>query len=85
MLRPETVESLFLAYRLTGDPIFREHGWKIFSAIETHCRVDTGGYATVLNVDESPTRLEDKMETFFLVRLQCVLVVSLLTIIHFIP
>ena len=64
---PETVESLFIAYRLTGDEIYREHGWKIFQAIEKHARVPTGGYATVLNVDENPAQLEDKMETFFLV------------------
>jgi len=67
MLRPETVESLFIAYRLTGDEIYRDHGWAIFQAIEKHCRVETGGYATVVNVDENPARLEDKMETFFLV------------------
>jgi hypothetical protein len=29
--------------------------------------VPTGGYAGVLNVDELPPKLEDKMETFFLV------------------
>jgi hypothetical protein len=68
MLRPETVESLFLAYRLTGDQLYRDHGWRIFQAIERHCRVEGGGYATIINVDENPARLEDKMETFFLVR-----------------
>ncbi|KAF8195091.1 glycoside hydrolase [Pholiota molesta] len=66
MLRPETVESLFLAYRLTGDQLYRDHGWRIFQAIERHCRVEGGGYATIINVDENPARLEDKMETFFL-------------------
>ncbi|KAF9441072.1 glycoside hydrolase family 47 protein [Macrolepiota fuliginosa MF-IS2] len=66
MLRPETVESLFIAYRLTGDERYRDHGWNIFQAIEKHCRVDTGGYTTIINVDEIPTRKEDKMETFFL-------------------
>ncbi|KAF8652542.1 hypothetical protein AX16_004354 [Volvariella volvacea WC 439] len=66
MLRPETIESLFIAYRLTGDPIYREHGWEIFKAIEKHCRVPTGGYATVTNVDEVPAKQEDKMETFML-------------------
>ena len=65
--RPETVESLFVAYRLTGDEIYREYGWRIFQAIEKHAKVPSGGYATVLNVDENPARLEDKMETFFLV------------------
>lgn len=69
MLRPETVESLFIAYRLTGDQRYRDHGWKIFQSIQKHCYVETGGYASVLNVDENPARKEDKMETFFLVSL----------------
>ena len=73
--RPETVESLFIAYRLTGDEIYREHGWKIFQAIEKHARVSTGGYATVLNVDANPAELEDKMETFFLVSIVIMTVV----------
>lgn len=64
---PETVESLFIAYRLTGDPRYREHGWRIFQSIEKHCRVETGGYATVVNVDEVPAKLEDRMETFLMV------------------
>jgi len=64
---PETVESLFIAYRLTGDERYREYGWDIFQAIEKHCRIETGGYATILNVDQVPTQKEDKMETFFLV------------------
>ncbi|KAG5718272.1 Mannosyl-oligosaccharide 1,2-alpha-mannosidase MNS3, partial [Termitomyces sp. T112] len=66
MLRPETVESLFLAYRLTGDQLYRDHGWKIFQSIEKHCKIATGGYATVVNVDENPVRHEDKMETFLM-------------------
>ncbi|KNZ82220.1 Mannosyl-oligosaccharide 1,2-alpha-mannosidase MNS3 [Termitomyces sp. J132] len=66
MLRPETVESLFLAYRLTGDQLYRDHGWKIFQSIEKHCKIVTGGYATVVNVDENPVRHEDKMETFLM-------------------
>ncbi|KAF8971818.1 glycoside hydrolase family 47 protein [Flammula alnicola] len=66
MLRPETVESLFLAYRLTGDQRYRDQGWQIFQSIEKHCRVESGGYATIINVDENPARQEDKMETFFL-------------------
>jgi mannosyl-oligosaccharide alpha-1,2-mannosidase len=82
--RPETVESLFIAYRLTGDEIYREHGWKIFQAIEKHARVPTGGYATVLNVDANPAELEDKMETFFLVSIlnDCTLLLPCLHVLH---
>ncbi|KAF8226672.1 glycoside hydrolase family 47 protein [Tricholoma matsutake] len=66
MLRPETVESLFIAFRLTHDVRYRDYGWRIFQSIEKHCRVETGGYAAVVNVDEVPARLEDKMETFMM-------------------
>jgi hypothetical protein len=65
-LRPETVESLFIAWRLTGDTRYREQGWNIFQAIEKHCRIATGGYASVLNVDAFPVKHQDKMETFMM-------------------
>jgi len=65
--RPETVESLFIAFRLTGDKRYRDHGWDIFQAIEKHCKIPSGGYATIINVDEVPVRHEDKMEAFVLV------------------
>ena len=65
--RPETVESLFLAHRLTGDPKYRASGWKIFQAIEKYCRLDSGGYASIKNVDDVMTTHIDKMDTFFLV------------------
>ncbi|KAJ7218208.1 glycoside hydrolase family 47 protein [Mycena rebaudengoi] len=66
ILRPETVESLFIAWRLTGNQRYRAYGWDIFQAIEKHCRVETGGYASVLNVEEVPVTWEDKMETFLM-------------------
>ncbi|KAL7423492.1 mannosyl-oligosaccharide alpha-1,2-mannosidase [Cryptotrichosporon argae] len=66
ILRPETVESLFLAYRSTGDPKYREWGWQIFGAFDKHARVPTGGYASVQDVQQVPVVLEDRMETFWL-------------------
>ena len=91
--RPETIESLFIAYRLTGHPQYREWGWNIFQSITEHCRVPSGGYSGIKNVNVTlkphPTgasresadaggegrgiprvgvELDDKMETFFLVR-----------------
>jgi len=62
------VESLFVAFRLTGDDRFRKYGWDIFQAIQAHCRVETGGYTGVLNVEALPVTQLDEMETFFLVR-----------------
>jgi len=66
MLRPETVESLFIAWRLTGDVKYRNYSWAIFSSIEKYCRLPAGGYATVLDVDTVPVTHDDKQETFFL-------------------
>jgi len=61
------VESLFLAWRLTGDVRYRNYAWAIFSSIEKYCRLPNGGYATVLDVDTVPVSYDDKQETFFLV------------------
>lgn len=67
ILRPETVESLFLAWRATNDPIYRKWGWQIFQAFEKHCKVKaTGAFASIDDVDRVPTRLLDRMETFWL-------------------
>lgn len=66
ILRPETVESLLLAYRTTGDERYREWGWRIFEAFRKHCRVESGGYAIVKDVRFDPPLQEDRMETFWL-------------------
>ena len=67
MCSPETIESLFIAYRLTGDDRYREYGWKIFQSIEKYCRLESGGYASILNADDADSEKMDKMETFFMV------------------
>ncbi|XP_073158751.1 mannosyl-oligosaccharide 1,2-alpha-mannosidase MNS3 [Henckelia pumila] len=66
LLRPETVESLFILFRITEDPKYREWGWKIFQAFEKYTKVDSGGYSSLDDVTVLPPRKRDKMETFFL-------------------
>ncbi|PON44261.1 Glycoside hydrolase [Trema orientale] len=66
LLRPETVESLFVLYRITEDPKYREWGWQIFEAFEKYTRVDSGGYSSLDDVTTVPPHKRDKMETFFL-------------------
>ncbi|EST04831.2 Glycoside hydrolase, family 47 [Kalmanozyma brasiliensis GHG001] len=66
ILRPETVESLFIAFSLTGDEIYREWGWQIFQAFEKHCKVPSGGYSSIDDVDSKRPKQMDKMETFWL-------------------
>ncbi|KAF3658628.1 Mannosyl-oligosaccharide 1,2-alpha-mannosidase MNS3 [Capsicum annuum] len=66
LLRPETVESLFVLYRITGDSKYREWGWQIFEAFEKYTKIDSGGYTSLDDVTVIPPRRRDKMETFFL-------------------
>jgi mannosyl-oligosaccharide alpha-1,2-mannosidase len=67
LLRPETLESLFILYRLTKDEQYREWGWQIFQSFETYTKVPTGGYSSINNVQStSNVVFKDKMESFFL-------------------
>ena len=50
LLRPETVESLFVLWRVTRSEEWRDAGWAMWRAWERHARVDTGGYAGVDSV-----------------------------------
>ncbi|KAJ3109109.1 mannosyl-oligosaccharide alpha-1,2-mannosidase [Phlyctochytrium bullatum] len=57
LLRPETVESLFVLWRVTGDRKYREWGWRIFRAFEKWAKND---------VRLVPPPPRDHMESFFL-------------------
>lgn len=50
LLRPETVESLFLLHQVTGDPQYQDWGWHIFRAFEKFSRVKSGGYTNLDSV-----------------------------------
>ncbi|KAF8628837.1 hypothetical protein AX17_005897 [Amanita inopinata Kibby_2008] len=65
LLRPETIESLFLLWKTTGDVRWRERGWEIFQAIETHSRTKYG-YANVMSVDRYPYLQDNDMPSWFL-------------------
>ncbi|KAG7384887.1 Endoplasmic reticulum mannosyl-oligosaccharide 1,2-alpha-mannosidase [Phytophthora pseudosyringae] len=67
ILRPETVESLMILYRVTGDEVYREHGRTIMEAFEEHSKVLAGGYRSTLNVwYGTPTTKSGPMESFFI-------------------
>lgn len=65
LLRPETVESLFILWRVTGDQIYREWGWRIFRAFERQCRIPSGGYSSIRDVTSLHPDHTGKMESFF--------------------
>ncbi|XP_069333237.1 LOW QUALITY PROTEIN: endoplasmic reticulum mannosyl-oligosaccharide 1,2-alpha-mannosidase [Eulemur rufifrons] len=67
LLRPETVESLFYLYRLTGDRKYQDWGWEILQSFNRFTRVRSGGYSSINNVrDPQKPEPRDKMESFFL-------------------
>ncbi|KAG1051668.1 hypothetical protein G6F43_006138 [Rhizopus delemar] len=68
LLRPETIESLFILYRITGDQKYQEYGWEIFQAIEKWCKTKSA-FAAIQNVDRDDIEdIEDNqidsMESF---------------------
>ncbi|KAL5756783.1 hypothetical protein ACOSP7_021216 [Xanthoceras sorbifolium] len=63
ILRPETIESLFYLWRLTGNKTYKEWGWNIFQAFEKNSRVESG-YVGLKDVN---TGVKDNMmQSFFL-------------------
>ncbi|KAJ5948462.1 Mannosyl-oligosaccharide 1-2-alpha-mannosidase [Penicillium verhagenii] len=52
--RPETVESLFYMYRITGDEIYREWGWDMFKAFVRHTAVAETVSSTIAGISSPP-------------------------------
>ena len=65
ILRPETVESLFYLYRVTGDEKYRRMSYRIFEAVRKHCKTASGGYTGLRDVAR-PDSHDDNQQTFFL-------------------
>ncbi|KAI9151930.1 putative mannosyl-oligosaccharide alpha-1,2-mannosidase 1B [Paramyrothecium foliicola] len=66
ILRPETMESIYYAYRLTGDPKYQDFAWTAFNRIKVHCRVG-GGYAGITDVTAfDGGQYINQMQSFFL-------------------
>ncbi|KAI8639087.1 glycoside hydrolase [Parasitella parasitica] len=64
-LRPETLESLFYFYRLTGDPKYQDMAWEIFESIEKHCKTEHG-YSSVSNIMDNQSDItNDFQESYF--------------------
>lgn len=64
-LRPEAIESVFYMYRITGDNIWRQKGWKMFEAVQSATQTDTAN-AAMKDVTSNLGTLDDTMESFWL-------------------
>ncbi|KAI1738277.1 glycoside hydrolase family 47 protein [Xylaria scruposa] len=67
LLRPEAIESVFIMYRITGKPVWRELGWDMFNAIVNGTRTGLGTHASVRDVTRKTPTLtqEDYTESFW--------------------
>ncbi|TFK66959.1 glycoside hydrolase family 47 protein [Pluteus cervinus] len=63
--RPETIESLYLMWKTTGEEVWRERGYEIFAAIEKHARTEFG-YSSIFGVDYKAIRPWNEMPSYFL-------------------
>ncbi|KAK0707508.1 glycoside hydrolase family 47 protein [Lasiosphaeris hirsuta] len=50
VLRPEVIESMYYAYRATGDTKYQEWAWDAFLAVNRTCAVGSG-YSSISNVN----------------------------------
>lgn len=65
--RPETVESLFYMWRITGERKYREWGWEMFKSFMDYTAVeDDGGFTSLSNANKIPPVVRDNMESFWL-------------------
>jgi endoplasmic reticulum Man9GlcNAc2 1,2-alpha-mannosidase len=67
--RPETVESLFYMWRITGDVKYREWGWEMFKSFMEYTAVEErGGFTSLSNANIIPPKIKDNLESFWIVR-----------------
>ncbi|KAF2405360.1 alpha-mannosidase [Trichodelitschia bisporula] len=66
MLRPEAVESIFYAWRVTGDAAWREVAWTMWEAIDEHTRTEWANAALQNAFQSNQPAKADDMESFWM-------------------
>ncbi|KAJ9204530.1 CAZyme family GH47 [Paecilomyces variotii] len=65
ILRPEVIESYYYAYRITGDPKYRDWAWDAFVHINATCRANSG-FSGITNVNAVGGGSKDDNQESFL-------------------
>lgn len=65
ILRPEAIESVFIMWRLTGNPEWQDKAWRMFTAVEKATRTNIAASA-IDDVTKAHPKLVDSMESFWL-------------------
>ncbi|CAG8560866.1 2784_t:CDS:10 [Ambispora gerdemannii] len=63
-LRPEVIESIFYAYRITGDKKYQDWGWNVFRAINKYCKTPIG-FSGIRDVTSSKGGWDNIAESFW--------------------
>lgn len=64
-LHPQVAESIWYAWRLTGDPIWQERAWTIYEALERHCKTSEG-YTGLIDVTDLNSKTIQSREPFLI-------------------
>jgi mannosyl-oligosaccharide alpha-1,2-mannosidase len=65
LYRPEAIESVFILYRITGDPSLPDRAWNMFNAIVQNTKTDIA-HAGLDDCTVPDGRKTDRMESFWL-------------------
>lgn len=65
ILRPEAIESVFILWRITGDPVWRETAWEMFEAVANATDTELAN-AAIMDVSVIGSKKEDYMESFWM-------------------
>ena len=59
----QTIESMYVLWKVTGNSKWRERGWEIFKSLEREAKLGSG-YASLRSVQTSPASLKDEMPRY---------------------
>eukprot|EP00884_Botryococcus_braunii_P010908 jgi/Botrbrau1/19819/Bobra.0124s0060.1 len=65
-LQHQVAEALYYLWRLTKDPRFREYAWRLYSNVDKHAQVTTGGYSGLQDVTKVPPRLNNRQHSIWM-------------------
>ncbi|KAG8762038.1 hypothetical protein FRC15_008679, partial [Serendipita sp. 397] len=65
LLRPETIETMYLMWRTTGDSVWRERAWSMFESIQQNTTVAGGAFASRQYVDLEEHLFRDETPSYF--------------------
>ncbi|CAK0772077.1 hypothetical protein CVIRNUC_003926 [Coccomyxa viridis] len=65
LLRPEAMEAMFVLWRTTKNPVYKDWAWQMFQAFQEHCRAEAG-YAGLKDVTVMPPEKDNTMQSFWL-------------------